>query len=184
MAESHGRRNLAGANGGDGRGRQHSGCEQQNHRADCQRIGWRDPEEGSGKGAAERPCANGTNHHSREPPDETLLDDQARNIRAGCAQRGADPDLFRPLLNGIGHQPVQTDCRQNQSDGRKRWNIPHGNSRSTGNTAFDEYREATLKRLEEERGEFAKFLERLRLAKDKDEFDRFMSEQAVQRSQE
>jgi len=71
-----------------------------------------------------------------------------------------------------------------ESDGRKRWNIPHGKSRSSGNTAFDEYREATLKRLEEERGEFAKFLERLRLAKDKDEFDTFMSERAAQRSQE
>ena len=29
-----------------------------------------------------------------------------------------------------------------ESDGRKRWNIPHGNARSTGNMAFDEYREA------------------------------------------
>ena len=71
-----------------------------------------------------------------------------------------------------------------ESDGRKRWNIPYGNSRSSGNTAFDEYREATLMRLEEARGEFAKFLERLRLAKDKDEFDKFMSERAAQRSQE
>ena len=50
--------------------------------------------------------------------------------------------------------------------------------------AFDEYREATLMRLEEERVEFTKFLERLRHAKDKAEFDKFMSEQAAQRSQE
>ena len=50
--------------------------------------------------------------------------------------------------------------------------------KSTGNTAFDEYREATLRRLEEEQRAFRDFLERLRLAKDKEEFDRFMAERA------
>jgi hypothetical protein len=73
---------------------------------------------------------------------------------------------------------------RSKSDGLKRWAVPDGEPRSTGNMAFDEYREATLKRLEEERVEFTKFLERLRHAKDKAEFDQFMSEQAVQRSQE
>jgi uncharacterized protein DUF2852 len=47
---------------------------------------------------------------------------------------------------------------------------------STGNHAFDEYREATLKRLEEEAEEFQSFLKRLRHAKDKAEFDQFMAE--------
>jgi hypothetical protein len=47
---------------------------------------------------------------------------------------------------------------------------------STGNHAFDEYREATLKRLEEEANEFQAFLKRLRHAKDKAEFDQFMAE--------
>jgi hypothetical protein len=47
---------------------------------------------------------------------------------------------------------------------------------STGNHAFDEYREATLKRLEEEANEFQGFLKRLRHAKDKAEFDQFMAE--------
>ena len=64
----------------------------------------------------------------------------------------------------------------------KRWNIPRGESKSTGNVAFDEYRETTLRRLEEERREFTQFLERLRRAKDQDEFDRFMSEQASRQS--
>lgn len=73
---------------------------------------------------------------------------------------------------------------RSKSDGLNRWTIPHGERRSTGNMAFDDYREATLKRLEEERGEFAKFLERLRHAKDKDEFDKFMAEQSARRSQE
>ena len=70
-----------------------------------------------------------------------------------------------------------------KSDNLKRWGIPHGVSRSTGNVAFDEYRETTLKRLEEERREFTQFLEKLRRAKDQDEFDKFMAEQAVQPSQ-
>jgi uncharacterized protein DUF2852 len=48
--------------------------------------------------------------------------------------------------------------------------------RSTGNRAFDDYREETLRRLEEEANEFQSFLQRLRHAKDKAEFDQFMSE--------
>jgi hypothetical protein len=47
---------------------------------------------------------------------------------------------------------------------------------SSGNKAFDDYREATLTRLEEEEREFRSFLERLRQAKDKSEFDQFMSD--------
>jgi hypothetical protein len=47
---------------------------------------------------------------------------------------------------------------------------------SSGNRAFDEYREETLKRLEEEQREFKEFLDRLRFAKDKTEFDEFMAE--------
>lgn len=49
---------------------------------------------------------------------------------------------------------------------------------SSGNAAFDEYREDTLRRLEEEQAEFFDFLERLRQAKDKAEFDQFMDERA------
>ena len=67
-------------------------------------------------------------------------------------------------------------------DDFKRWDTAHRGFSSTGNAAFDEYRETTLRRLEEERREFAEFLERLRRAKDQDEFDRFMSEQATRRS--
>jgi hypothetical protein len=48
--------------------------------------------------------------------------------------------------------------------------------RSSGNHAFDEYRTETLRRLEEEQREFRDFLQRLRAAKDKAEFDQFMNE--------
>jgi hypothetical protein len=52
-------------------------------------------------------------------------------------------------------------------------------SRSSGNRAFDEYREETLHRLEEEQREFQDFLVRLRAAKDKAEFDQFMAERSA-----
>ena len=47
---------------------------------------------------------------------------------------------------------------------------------SSGNAAFDEYRDETLKRLEDEQKEFWGFLDRLRRAKDKAEFDQFVAE--------
>jgi Protein of unknown function (DUF2852) len=62
---------------------------------------------------------------------------------------------------------------------RARWEAMHGwgsSLRPTGNRAFDEYRTEALRRLEEEANEFQSFLERLRLAKDRAEFDDFMRE--------
>ena len=47
---------------------------------------------------------------------------------------------------------------------------------SSGNRAFDEYRAETLRRLEDEQREFHDFLGRLRMARDKAEFDQFMNE--------
>ena len=55
-----------------------------------------------------------------------------------------------------------------------------GQRRSSGNRAFDDYREQTLRRLEEEQREFKEFLERLRFAKDREEFDQFMTERRNQ----
>ena len=63
-------------------------------------------------------------------------------------------------------------CRHRHHHNRR------GNARSfsapTGNIAFDAYREETLKRLEDEHSEFVDFLQKLREAKDKAEFDQFM----------
>lgn len=50
--------------------------------------------------------------------------------------------------------------------------------RSTGNSAFDAYKADTLRRLEEEQENFEAFLQRLRDARDKAEFDQFMDERA------
>jgi hypothetical protein len=49
-------------------------------------------------------------------------------------------------------------------------------SPSSGNAAFDEYKSETLRRLEEEQKEFRSFLDRLRMSKDRVEFDQFMAE--------
>ena len=47
---------------------------------------------------------------------------------------------------------------------------------NTGNTAFDSYRDETLKRLEDEQTAFQGFMQRLREAKDKAEYDQFMND--------
>ena len=47
---------------------------------------------------------------------------------------------------------------------------------STGNSAFDSYRDEMIRRLEDEQRSFEDFLQRLREAKDKSEFDQFMDE--------
>ncbi|MEM6616158.1 MAG: DUF2852 domain-containing protein [Pseudomonadota bacterium] len=61
----------------------------------------------------------------------------------------------------------------------------------TGNLAFDEYREAELKRLDEERRkldeerhEFEQFVAELRRVKDKEEFDRYMAMREERRATE
>jgi hypothetical protein len=82
--------------------------------------------------------------------------------------------------------------------GREKWNANWGAGRwsvaashwpgsgsgtgSTGNRAFDEWRATELARLEEERKrliaaerEFAEYMENLRHAKDREEFERFMN---------
>jgi predicted membrane metal-binding protein len=48
--------------------------------------------------------------------------------------------------------------------------------RKSGNTAFDDYKAETLRRLDEERERFRDFLERRRQSRDKEAFDRFVSE--------
>lgn len=64
-------------------------------------------------------------------------------------------------------------CRHhNHRHGRQSWN------NTSGNSAFDAYRDETIRRLEAEQDAFESFLKRLRDAKDKQEFDSFMDERA------
>ncbi|MGH1330572.1 MAG: DUF2852 domain-containing protein [Paracoccaceae bacterium] len=63
---------------------------------------------------------------------------------------------------------------------RHRHRHHHGHGfHSSGNSAFDAYKAETLRRLEEEQESFEAFLQRLREAKDKSEFDDFMDERAT-----
>ncbi len=59
---------------------------------------------------------------------------------------------------------------------RHSWGAARG--RSTGNSAFDAYKADTLRRLEDEQDNFEAFLQRLRDARDKAEFDQFMADRA------
>jgi Protein of unknown function (DUF2852) len=80
--------------------------------------------------------------------------------RMGCGKRGRMSGMHR--ARGRWYGPC----------GGSRW----GRNASSGNSAFDEYRAETLRRLEDEQQEFLDFLDRLRQAKDKAEFDQFMAD--------
>jgi hypothetical protein len=94
------------------------------------------------------------NHHS-----DGHLDNQMSRWQGKMEKMQGKMDRFRAKMEGFG----------GRGDG---WGTPP----TSGNRAFDDYRVETLHRLEEEQREFKEFLERLRFAKDRDEFDQFMTE--------
>jgi len=51
---------------------------------------------------------------------------------------------------------------------------PRGFRGTSGNAAFDDYKAATLRDLEEQQAEFAEYVEQLRQARDRDEFEHYM----------
>ena len=74
-------------------------------------------------------------------------------------------------------EPVGPNARGGPSRGFGcRWRRRHHAAPPSGNAAFDDYRAETIRRLEEEQREFMDYLERLRRAKDKAEFDQFMAD--------
>jgi hypothetical protein len=83
------------------------------------------------------------------------------------------------LLWGIWSRKMGCWYRRGESrwqEGVDRMRHEFWGHRSSGNRAFDEYRQDTLRRLEEEQREFREFLDKLRFAKDRAEFDQFMAE--------
>jgi len=60
--------------------------------------------------------------------------------------------------------------------GRRRDQQTPAEPPSSGNHAFDDYRREMLRRLEQDQQDFTAFLDRLRRAKDKSEFDQFMAD--------
>ena len=87
------------------------------------------------------------------------------------AARSRDPGLLdMERTNGMRKFPsASTGARRQPVHGTPWQSV-------SGNRAFDDYRTETLRRLEEEQREFREFLDRLRMAKDKAEFDQFMAD--------
>jgi hypothetical protein len=83
-----------------------------------------------------------------------------------------------------GGDDLQTFATAKWDKARAAWSRPSAARHSaTGNAAFDEWKSAELGRLEAERRkledaarEFSEFLNNVRRAKDREEFDRFMNE--------
>jgi hypothetical protein len=88
--------------------------------------------------------------------------------RMGCGHQGH-------WQNKMDRMQRKMDWMRSRVSGGP-WNGPWNYAPSSGNRAFDEYRTETLRRLEDEQREFREFLDRLRVAKDKTEFDAFMAE--------
>jgi hypothetical protein len=91
--------------------------------------------------------------------------------RMGCGHY-ASYDRWQHKMTRMQDKMDRMRDRMNNGPAYGSW----GRAPSSGNHAFDEYRNDTLRRLEEEQQEFRNFLERLRFAKDKTEFDQFMAE--------
>ena len=83
-------------------------------------------------------------------------------------QQGSEQDQ-QQLMQRMQERMEQMKSRM---EGSQWWS----HSSSSGNSAFDEYKAETLKRREEEQREFKEFLRRLRMSKDRAEFDQFMNE--------
>lgn len=83
--------------------------------------------------------------------------------------------LFWPIGLALLFYTIWSKRMRCNSWGRRARDIRTRDFGKTGNTAFDTYREDTLRRLEEERESFTAFLGQLRAAKDKAEFDQFMA---------
>jgi hypothetical protein len=107
--------------------------------------------------------------------------------RMGC-RRFAGPAETSGFWHGNArrdqenHMGMMQDRMERMQEKMARWGNcrngrgAHGAFAPSGNRAFDEYRSETIRRLEDEAGEFRSFLERLRHAKDKAEFDQFMAD--------
>lgn len=87
--------------------------------------------------------------------------------------------------NGYGREmknewrAYKEEWRARKQEMRRMWRDERNRYRTatspSGNSAFDDYKAETLRRLEEEQEEFNEFLDNLRKARDKAEFDQFMA---------
>ena len=112
---------------------------------------------------------------------EAWLDDRGKGAWIAAAIVGFI--VFWPIgLALLAYMIWSKRMFSSQSSGRRsRRNSIHAARaamRPSGNQAFDSYKAETLRRLEDEQASFEEFLERLREARDKAEFDQFMDERA------
>jgi Protein of unknown function (DUF2852) len=94
--------------------------------------------------------------------------------RMGCSARYGDMQQWRDRTAERWERKRERWERKMQRWGGHGSGL--GSFAPSGNRAFDEYRSEALRKLEEEAEEFRAFLERLRMAKDRAEFDEFMKE--------
>jgi Protein of unknown function (DUF2852) len=90
--------------------------------------------------------------------------------RMGCSYRHAG--RWQSKMERMQERMDRMRSKMEGAGSNNWWGTPP----SSGNRAFDDYRTETLRRLEDEQREFKEFLERLRFAKDRSEFDQFMNE--------
>ena len=76
------------------------------------------------------------------------------------------------------HQDHHDQMHKHWHEARSGWRDMGRAMRPSGNTAFDTYKADTIRRLQDEQEAFEAFLQRLRDAKDKSEFDTFMYDRA------
>jgi hypothetical protein len=100
--------------------------------------------------------------------------------------------VYKMWQRKSGADDLQTVMTAKWNEARAAWSRPSAWNWSpagagTGNVAFDQWKAAELARLEAERRkledaarEFAEFLDNVRHAKDREEFDRFMNERRAQ----
>ena len=96
--------------------------------------------------------------------------------RMGCSYRHNGGHWQSRWQSKMERMQEKMDRMRAKMDGARSGGDWWGTPPSSGNRAFDDYRAETLRRLEDEQREFKEFLERLRFAKDRVEFDQFMSE--------
>ncbi len=94
--------------------------------------------------------------------------------------------VYKMWQRRSGADDLQTFVTAKWNEARASWTRPPAGSwgsAGTGNAAFDQWKAAELERLEAERRgledaarEFAEFLDNVRHAKDREEFERFMNE--------
>jgi hypothetical protein len=102
----------------------------------------------------------------------------------GCGRHGSRDDVEawrQRAIERVNQMAEHWERRRaRRAERRQRWGGPHGGPHrgmgETGNRAFDEYRADALRKLEEEASEFRAFLERLRMARDRAEFDEYMKD--------